>query len=131
METTRNYWAEALARLDDQSRRVLQRSADHRAEAELSQGSSNVSKAQPYEAIAAISWPETILEICRQQLHAADDEGLGSTGQHAGIRKLLGRLVDVLDRIKQVGDIAVSADPIHAGLPWAAVRFLLTVIHST
>lgn len=30
-----------------------------------------------------------------------------------------------LDRFKQVGDIAVNADPIHAGLPWAGIRLLL------
>ena len=32
-----------------------------------------------------------------------------------------------LDRFKQVGDIAVNADPIQAGLPWAGVRLLLEV----
>ena len=32
-----------------------------------------------------------------------------------------------LDRFKQVGDIAVNADPIHAGLPWAGIRLLLEV----
>jgi hypothetical protein len=32
-----------------------------------------------------------------------------------------------LDRFKQVGDIFVNADPIHAGLPWAGIRLLLEV----
>jgi hypothetical protein len=32
-----------------------------------------------------------------------------------------------LDRFKLVGDIAVNADPIHAGLPWAGIRLLLEV----
>ena len=32
-----------------------------------------------------------------------------------------------LDRFKSVGDIAVNADPIHAGLPWAGIRLLLEV----
>jgi hypothetical protein len=32
-----------------------------------------------------------------------------------------------LDRFKQVGDVAVNVDPIHAGLPWAGVRLLLEV----
>jgi hypothetical protein len=32
-----------------------------------------------------------------------------------------------LDRFKQVGDIAVNVDPIHAGLPWAGIRLLLEV----
>jgi hypothetical protein len=32
-----------------------------------------------------------------------------------------------LDRFKQVGDIAVNVDPIHAGLSWAGIRLLLEV----
>jgi hypothetical protein len=32
-----------------------------------------------------------------------------------------------LDRFKQVGDVAVNADPIHAALPWAGIRLLLEV----
>jgi hypothetical protein len=32
-----------------------------------------------------------------------------------------------LDRFKSVGDIAVNADSIHAGLPWAGIRLLLEV----
>jgi hypothetical protein len=37
------------------------------------------------------------------------------------------KIVRWLDRFKVVGDVAVNADPIHAGLPWAGVRFLLEV----
>jgi hypothetical protein len=32
-----------------------------------------------------------------------------------------------LDRFKQIRDIAVNADPIHAGLPWVGIRLLLEV----
>ena len=32
-----------------------------------------------------------------------------------------------LDRFEPVEDIAVNADPIHVGLPWAGVRLLLEV----
>lgn len=32
-----------------------------------------------------------------------------------------------LDKIKTVGDVASNADPIHIGLPWTGVRFLLIV----
>ena len=37
------------------------------------------------------------------------------------------KVVRWLDRFKQLGDIAANADPIHAGLPWAGIRFLLEV----
>jgi ankyrin repeat domain-containing protein 50 len=32
-----------------------------------------------------------------------------------------------LNKFKDIGDIAVSFDPIHASLPWAGVRLLLQV----
>lgn len=32
-----------------------------------------------------------------------------------------------LDRFKQIGDIAVNVDPLHAGLPWAGIRVLVQV----
>lgn len=32
-----------------------------------------------------------------------------------------------LDRFKAVGDVAINADPVHAGLPWAGIRLLLQV----
>jgi hypothetical protein len=37
------------------------------------------------------------------------------------------KVISFLDRIKDVGDLAVNADPIHAGLPWAGIRLLLEV----
>ena len=32
-----------------------------------------------------------------------------------------------LNRVKQVGDVVVNVDPVHAGLPWAGIRLLLEV----
>ena len=40
---------------------------------------------------------------------------------------LFGKIFKGIDLFKQVGDIAVQYDPIHAALPWAGVRFLLQV----
>ena len=37
------------------------------------------------------------------------------------------KIVQWLDRFKSVGDVAVNANPVYAGLPWAAIRFLLEV----
>jgi hypothetical protein len=43
------------------------------------------------------------------------------------IRDLFEKIVVWVKKFKEVGDIAVSYDPGHAALPWAAVRFLLTI----
>jgi hypothetical protein len=37
------------------------------------------------------------------------------------------KVCGLLDKFKQIGDIAVSVDPLHAGLPWAFIRLFLQV----
>ena len=48
-------------------------------------------------------------------------------GRHVMLREEADKVIMWLDRFKAVGDIAVNADPIHAGLPWAGIRLLLEV----
>ena len=43
------------------------------------------------------------------------------------LREEADKVIMWLDRFEMVGDIAASADPIHAGLPWAGIRLLLEV----
>jgi len=40
----------------------------------------------------------------------------------------LGKIVTWLVRFKEVGDIVVQFDPVHAALPWAAFRFILQTL---
>ena len=48
-------------------------------------------------------------------------------GQTVILRDLFSKIVVWIDRFKEVGDIVVQYDPVHAALPWAGVRFLLQV----
>lgn len=41
------------------------------------------------------------------------------------------KVVHWLNRFKCVGDVVVNVDPVHAGLPWAGIRFLLEVRATT
>lgn len=50
-----------------------------------------------------------------------------SKGEDVILRDLFGKIVVWVDRFKEVGDIAVQYDPMHAALPWAAVRLVLQV----
>jgi len=43
------------------------------------------------------------------------------------VQETADRLVRWIAKFKEVGDIAVQYDPIHAALPWAGVRFILLV----
>ena len=52
------------------------------------------------------------------------------SGQTVILRDLFSKIVIWIDRFKQIGDIVVQYDPVHAALPWAGVRFLLKVCRS-
>ena len=43
------------------------------------------------------------------------------------MRETASRLVGWITKFKEIGDIAVQYDPVHAALPWAGVRFILLV----
>ncbi|RDW58456.1 hypothetical protein BP5796_12386 [Coleophoma crateriformis] len=49
-------------------------------------------------------------------------------GRDLILRDVAGKVIVWLNKFKEVGDIAVNFDPIHAALPWAAVRFLLQAV---
>jgi hypothetical protein len=51
-------------------------------------------------------------------------------GKDIIVRDIAGKIVFWLNKFKEVGDIAVNFDPVHASLPWAGVRFLLQVCQS-
>lgn len=64
---------------------------------------------------------------------AAQTKKLQITDKHQrndekpSLRVFISRIVVCIRRFKEVGDIAVSFDPTHAALPWAAIRFILEV----
>lgn len=48
-------------------------------------------------------------------------------GRQIILRDVADKIIVWIDKFKQIGDIAVSFDPVHAALPWAGIRFLLEV----
>ena len=48
-------------------------------------------------------------------------------GRSVSLKEEADKVILWLDRFKAVGDVAVNADPVHAGLPWAGIRLLLEV----
>jgi hypothetical protein len=70
--------------------------------------------------------------IAHQRKQALHDRTWNDNNQLAGtdavsVQVAISRIITCLRRFKEVGDIAVSFDPTHAALPWAAVRFVLEV----
>jgi hypothetical protein len=48
-------------------------------------------------------------------------------GRKITLKEEADKVIRLLNRFKAVGDVAVNADPIHAGLPWAGIRLVLEV----
>jgi hypothetical protein len=48
-------------------------------------------------------------------------------GRQVYLFEQVDKVVQLLDRFKAVGDIVANVDPIHVGLPWAGIRFILEV----
>jgi hypothetical protein len=48
-------------------------------------------------------------------------------GKVVFVRDLLAKATKWIKHFEAVGDIMVQCDPVHAGLPWAGVRFILIV----
>lgn len=49
-------------------------------------------------------------------------------GKDIFMRDVAGKIMSWLTKFKEIGDIAVNFDPVHAALPWAGVRFLLQAV---
>jgi hypothetical protein len=106
------FWQLAWAKLPDTTVQSLHAlSSDHNAAASSNQD------------------VDDILEMARKQKVACESKQwevkLGSRSFR--IRNGLSKIIDWLQKFKEVGDIAVNFDPVHAALPWAAFRFLLVV----
>jgi len=43
------------------------------------------------------------------------------------LHRVADKVFDWLNKFKQIGDIVVNVDPLHVGVPWAGIRFLLRV----
>lgn len=47
-------------------------------------------------------------------------------GKEVNVREKAEKIVGWITRFKETVDIAVQYDPVHAALPWAGIRFILT-----
>ena len=95
-------------------------------------------KKLPDEEKAAISQivSDSKLDILRH-LHAAAEKKRNDCeaqrwkfklkGRQIILRDVAEKIIFWVDKFKQIGDIAVNFDQVHASLPWAGVRFLLEV----
>ena len=109
-------WAEALQKLSDKERGTIQHEAS----------SHSGSLQQPPL--------DMIDDLCplTERKRAECENGrwkVEYNGQQVILRDVAEKVVVWLNKFKEVGDVAVNFDPVHAALPWAGVRVLLQVRH--
>ncbi len=78
------------------------------------------------------SYVDTISSLCDdldQKLNQSKQKKLQFEihGRPIIVRDVVFRTLDWINKFKEIGDIVVQFDPVHAALPWAGVRFLLEV----
>jgi len=73
---------------------------------------------------------ESIIQVARQRQKECVDK-LWSFKRHSGevvfLRDIMENITTWIHRFKEVVDVAVQYDSVHAALPWAGIRFLLQV----
>lgn len=72
---------------------------------------------------------EMLVDSAKKQKRECDEKKwkFEFRGKVIELRELADKVIDWLDKFKTVGDVMVQFDPVHAALPWGAVRFLLQV----
>ena len=101
-------WDQAVKHLSEDDRQQVDFSPDDKREA------------LP-EILAVVETEKTLMKGREWKL------GKRSNGEPIVLRDVLGKIANWIDKLKEVGDNAANFDPVHAALPWAAVRFVLQV----
>lgn len=72
---------------------------------------------------------DALLEIAKKKQDECRgrDRVFHFKGRNIVVRDVAEKLVNRINRFKAIGDIVANVDPLHVGIPWAGVRFLLEV----
>lgn len=62
-----------------------------------------------------------------QQQKESKHRSFNWRGRQVKVHDVASNMVGYIDKFSSIGDAVTSLDPIHAGLPWAAFKFLLGV----
>jgi hypothetical protein len=85
-----------------------------------------IAKSLADDNINAEGTPSTAKSLAKDIKQKMQQE-IESQQHDSETRRYVEKTVSVLNKFVAVGDVAVSFDPVHAALPWAAVRFVLVV----
>jgi hypothetical protein len=75
------------------------------------------------------SIPEALFKAAKAKQKICEDKrwNFEFRGCTVSLQDTAERVITLLEKFKKVGDVAATIDPVHAGLPWAGINFLLQV----
>lgn len=121
-----DYWNAALSRINDDERKTLE-------ELRLGLDPLAASSSTPMDGLGVNDeTPFHLASLAAEKIKRLDDKAwkFRFRGRDIILRDVAGKIVLWLGKFKDVGDVVVNYDPAHAALPWAAIRFLLSVCFS-
>lgn len=70
-----------------------------------------------------------VSDTCKQVVDVANEKRKASSDPKITDKShdLYGKLIESVQKFLRVGDLVAQVDPIHVGLPWAGIRFMLQV----
>lgn len=112
-------WEDALDRLPEADRDLV-----------LKYSLSNANGSNVKPNAMAYFMPDVLLEAAQKKRELCEEKKWRfelRNGHIVSLKETADRIISWLDKVKTVGDVAVSADPLHAALPWAGIKVLLIV----
>lgn len=100
----RTPWAKAFERLSEEDRKLL-----------------------PLDEVERADYPEEVLREIRKSKDMCKGKQFSFKGKSFSTRDLAEKASIWVKRFQNIGDSVVQYDPVHAALPWAAVRLILQV----
>lgn len=92
------------------------------------EAAANISPEQ-YNLLQSKCYSNKPEELTSDIAKAVDDKKKSCEGKRWNLRGL-DTMMTWLQKMRHIVDVAVSADPVHAALPWAAVKFVVEMIES-
>ncbi|KAJ5210668.1 hypothetical protein N7491_010476 [Penicillium cf. griseofulvum] len=76
--------------------------------------------------------PEVLLRDvqAKREIYDKNRSTFRCRGRNIQLRDTADKVLDWLEKFKAVGNIVSNVDPLHAGVPWAGIRFLIQVVQS-
>ncbi|KAI9683264.1 MAG: hypothetical protein M1822_006129 [Bathelium mastoideum] len=106
-ESVNDIWARAAAQLSDDEKRDI-----------------NFSRSDKRQILAEL---HAEVEKSRQKSLESRWKYTRKSGETVIIRDVFDKMVRWINMAKQIGDVAVQYDPVHASLPWAGIRLVLQI----